>query len=87
VDQSSHQFTRISPESKPSFLSARESRAMGPLHAYRFTSESTVYGAVDQLMREDVNWQEGASERTFNLLLADRWNVPYARLGLDAGYG
>jgi hypothetical protein len=51
---------------------------------YRFTTKSSQYAAVEPLLKADPRYT-AVTHKSYRLLLADRWDVPYARLGLDEG--
>ena len=50
-------------------------------YLYRFETESTVYAALRKLLEESSEWRETSHASHFNLLLGERWKIPYARLG------
>ena len=50
-------------------------------YLYRFATESTVYAALHKLLKEEPEWKETQNESHFNLLLGERWKIPYARMG------
>ena len=51
---------------------------------YRFCTKSSQYAAVEPLLKADDRWK-AVNGTGYRLLLADRWDVPYARLGVDEG--
>jgi hypothetical protein len=51
---------------------------------YRFCTKSSQYAAVEPLLKADERWT-AVNGTGYRLLLADRWDVPYARLGVDEG--
>lgn len=58
--------------------------APAPLWTYASKpGESTMYKAVEAVLRRRADWYKTNSSLHFHLLLAERWRVPYARLGRD----
>ena len=55
------------------------------VYRYRFETESTVYAALHKLLKERPEWKETTHESHFDLLLGERWKIPYARLGQHGG--
>jgi hypothetical protein len=43
--------------------------------------ESSMFRAVDAVLTARPDWRRTRSAVHYNLLLAERWSIPYARLG------
>ena len=55
-------------------------------HQWTYASkpgESSMYRAVEAVLKARPDWRKTTSAVHYNLLLAERWKVPYARLGRD----
>ena len=47
---------------------------------------STMYAAVERVLAARPDWISASSASSFDLLIAERWAIPHARLGRD-GFG
>ena len=47
---------------------------------------SSMYAEVERVLASRADWQATSSKSSFDLLIAERWDLPYARLGRD-GFG
>eukprot|EP00959_Pyramimonas_sp_CCMP1952_P250586 5237806-Pyramimonas_sp.AAC.2 len=66
---------------KTSYKSASATIEEDGVLLYRFETESTVYAALHKLLKERAEWKETSHASHFNLLIGERWKIPYARLG------
>eukprot|EP00854_Cymbomonas_tetramitiformis_P027503 gene27503-33925_t len=48
---------------------------------YLFKTQSTVYAAIEDVLRKRSAWARTSSESDFYMLLGERWEIPYTRLG------